>query len=140
MQAFALEANLYCDSSPSHPLPMHAACILPARKITHPRQVDVPEVWSELGHSQLEANEVGDAIESYLRSGDHSRHAEVIHRSTQAGAHAQLVKYLLMVRKKVKDPKVLSLNPSSSSWECASLRATQSQSSCPQDLQTMYSP
>ncbi len=66
-------------------------------------------MWSELGHSQLEANEVGDAIESYLRSADHSRHLEVIQRSTQAGAHAQLVKYLLMVRKKVKESKVLPI-------------------------------
>ena len=69
-------------------------------------QVDEPEVWSELGHSQLADNRVADAIESYLRSGDHSRHADVIQRSKEAGAHAQLVKFLLMVRKKVKDPIV----------------------------------
>ena len=80
--------------------------------------MDEPEVWSELGHSQLEANEGGDAIESYLRSADHSRHAEVIQRSTQAGAHAQLVKYLLMVRKKVKDPKVIPPNPSATDSIC----------------------
>lgn len=63
-------------------------------------------MWSELGHSQLESGLVAEAIESYLRSGDHSRHLEVIQRSNQAGAHAELVKFLLMVRKKVKDPKV----------------------------------
>ena len=63
-------------------------------------------MWSELGHSQLADNRVADAIESYLRSGDHSRHADVIQRSKDAGAHEQLVKFLLMVRKKVKDPMV----------------------------------
>ena len=73
-------------------------------------QVDEPEVWSELGHSQLESGLVADAIESYLKSGDHSRHLEVIQRSNQAGAHGALVKFLLMVRKKVKDPKVNRLS------------------------------
>ena len=74
-------------------------------------QVDEPEVWSELGHSQLADNRVADAIESYLRSGDYSRHAEVISRSKEAGAHAQLVKFLLMVRKKIKDPTVCLTQP-----------------------------
>lgn len=63
-------------------------------------------MWSELAHSQLESNHVADAIDSYLKANDHSRHAEVIQRSNQAGAHSHLVDYLLMVRKKVKDPKV----------------------------------
>ena len=36
-------------------------------------QVDEPEVWSELGHSQLEHNNVADAIECYLRANDSSR-------------------------------------------------------------------
>ena len=73
-------------------------------------QVDEAEVWSELGHAQLEQGAVGDAIESYLKSGDHSRHLEVIQRSNQDNAHAQLVKFLLMVRKKIKDPKVRPLS------------------------------
>ena len=63
-------------------------------------------MWSELAHSQLDANLVADAIDSYLKAGDHSRHTDVIMKSNQASAHSQLVKYLLMVRKKVKDPKV----------------------------------
>ena len=63
-------------------------------------------MWSELAHSQLDSSLVADAIDSYLKANDHSRHAEVIQKSNQAGAHSQLVKYLLMVRKKVKDPKV----------------------------------
>lgn len=76
--------------------------------------MDEAEVWSELGHSQLEAGLVAEAIESYLKSGDHSRHLEVISRSNQAGAHSQLVNFLLMVRKKIKDPKVSTLLRSSS--------------------------
>jgi len=105
--------------SPPPPPPLSPRALFPqqvAKELISP-QVDEPEVWSELGHSQLEANEVGDAIESYLRSADHSRHLEVIQRSTQAGAHAQLVKFLLMVRKKVKDPKASS-PPPSPQWTC----------------------
>ena len=69
-------------------------------------QVDEPEVWSELGHAQLEAGAVDDAIASYLKSGDTSRYLDVIARSRDTGEHKVLVDFLLMVRKKVKDPKV----------------------------------
>ncbi len=68
--------------------------------------MDEAGVWTELGHAQLEAGAVNDAIGSYLRSGDSSRYQDVIARSQDAGAHGDLVKYLLMVRKKVKEPKV----------------------------------
>ena len=68
--------------------------------------MDEPGVWTELAHAQLEAGAVNDAIASYLRSGDSSRYLDVIARSQQANAHGDLVKYLLMVRKKVKESKV----------------------------------
>lgn len=40
------------------------------------------------------------------RSGDAGRYADVIARSNEASTFADLVKFLLMVRKKVKDPQV----------------------------------
>lgn len=39
------------------------------------------------------------------RSGDAGRYADVIARSNEASTFADLVKFLLMVRKKVKDPQ-----------------------------------
>ena len=69
-------------------------------------QVDEPGVWTELGHAQLDSGAVNEAISSYLRSGDSSRYKDVIARSQEANAHGDLVKYLLMVRKKVKESKV----------------------------------
>lgn len=69
-------------------------------------QVDEPGVWTELGHAQLDGGAVNEAIASYLRSGDSSRYKDVIARSQEANAHGDLVKYLLMVRKKVKESKV----------------------------------
>ena len=68
-------------------------------------QVDEPGVWTELGHAQLDGGAVNEAISSYLRSGDSSRYRDVIARSQEANAHGDLVKYLLMVRKKVKESK-----------------------------------
>ena len=69
-------------------------------------KVDEPEVWSELGHMQLGKSMVKEAIESYLRANDHSKHSEVIDKVAEAGWYPELVKYLLMVRRKVKDVKV----------------------------------
>lgn len=78
----------------------------------HGCQVDEAEVWTELGHAQLEAGSVAEAIASYLKSGHTGRYVDVIDRSKDRGAHAELVKFLLMVRKKIKEPKVCSFLPS----------------------------
>ncbi|WIA40738.1 hypothetical protein OEZ86_004423 [Tetradesmus obliquus] len=69
-------------------------------------KVDEAPVWSELGHAYLEAGQVPDAIASYLRSSDSSSYLQVIEACTAAGCYEDLVKYLLMVRKKVKESKV----------------------------------
>ena len=68
--------------------------------------MDEPAVWSELGHAQLEAKLVADAIASYLKSSDSSKHLDVITKSKDSDCYDVLVEYLLMVRKKVKDAKV----------------------------------
>ena len=68
--------------------------------------MDEPAVWTELAHAQLDHGEAAEAIASYLRAGDSSRYADVIARSQEVGCYDELVKYLLMVRKKVKDNKV----------------------------------
>ena len=70
-------------------------------------QVDEPAVWTELAHAQLDHGDVAEAIASYLRAGDSSRYVDVIARSQEAACYEELVKYLLMVRKKVKDNKVI---------------------------------
>lgn len=69
-------------------------------------KVDEAPVWSELAHVQLERGLVSDAIGSYLRAQDSSKYVQVIEKSKDAGCYDDLVKYLLMVRKKVKEPKV----------------------------------
>lgn len=75
-------------------------------------------MWTELGHAQLEAGAINDAIGSYLRSGDSSRYMDVIARSQEANAHGDLVKYLLMVRKKVKESKVRPMSSPKAGAPC----------------------
>lgn len=76
------------------------------RALDFATKVDEANVWSELGHSQLDHDLVADAIASYLRGGDVSKYVQVIEKSQNAECFEDLVKYLLMARKKVKDAKV----------------------------------
>lgn len=69
-------------------------------------KMDEPGVWSELADAYLGAGRVADAIAAYLRAGDTGKWAEVIDAAAAAGEHGELIKYLLMARKKVKDPRV----------------------------------
>jgi len=69
-------------------------------------KIDEANVWSELAHSQLEHGLVAEAIASYLRGADASKYVQVIDKSQDAECFEDLVKYLLMARKKVKDAKV----------------------------------
>lgn len=67
---------------------------------------DEAPVWSELAHAQLEAGQVAEAISSYLKASDSSKYIAVTEAAKGTGCYDDLVKYLLMVRKKVKEPKV----------------------------------
>mmetsp|Transcript_40808 Transcript_40808/g.97020 ORF Transcript_40808/g.97020 Transcript_40808/m.97020 type:complete len:1701 (-) Transcript_40808:29-5131(-) len=69
-------------------------------------KVELPEVWSELAHAQLSQRLVSDAISSYLRANDHTKYTDVISAAKEEEVFADLVKYLLMVRKRVKEPQV----------------------------------
>lgn len=76
------------------------------RALDYATKIDEPTVWSELGHSQLEHNLVADAIDSYLRASDPSKYTQLIDKSKVAECYEELVKYLLMARKTIKDSKV----------------------------------
>lgn len=69
-------------------------------------KVDEVPVWSELGHAQLNEGHVADAIQSYLRASDASNYALVTEKAKTGEVYEDLVKYLLMVRKKQKEPRV----------------------------------
>ena len=66
-------------------------------------KVDQPDVWSALAGAQLEEGLVKDCIAAYIRAEDSSNHRAVIEKAKAAGVYEDLVKFLVMVRKKIKD-------------------------------------
>ena len=69
-------------------------------------KVGEPAVWTELADAYLAHGRVSDAIAAYLLANETSKYAEVIERANESQDFGDLVKFLLMVRKKVKDPKI----------------------------------
>jgi clathrin heavy chain len=69
-------------------------------------QVDLPEVWSKVAKAQLDGLRVSDSIDSYIKAQDASNHLEVIETATHAGKDEDLIKYLRMSRKTLREPAI----------------------------------
>lgn len=69
-------------------------------------QVDLPEVWSRVAKAQLDGLRVSDSISSYIRANDPSNYLEVIETATHAGKDEDLIKYLRMARKTLREPAI----------------------------------
>lgn len=69
-------------------------------------RVDTPEVWSKVAKAQLDGLRVGDSIDSYIRAGDPSNFNEVIEIATHAGKDDELIKFLRMSRKTLREPPI----------------------------------
>lgn len=69
-------------------------------------RVEEDAVWSQVGKAQLREGLVSDAIESFIRADDATQFLDVIRASEDADVYHDLVRYLLMVRQKTKEPKV----------------------------------
>eukprot|EP00824_Muranothrix_gubernata_P004637 TRINITY_DN15925_c0_g1_i1.p1 TRINITY_DN15925_c0_g1~~TRINITY_DN15925_c0_g1_i1.p1 ORF type:complete len:1721 (+),score=473.39 TRINITY_DN15925_c0_g1_i1:271-5163(+) len=70
------------------------------------QRVDEADVWSRLGKAQLDENMVKEAIESYIKADDPSLYEEVIQAAEREDVFSDLVKFLEMARKKVKEPVI----------------------------------
>lgn len=66
-------------------------------------RVDTPEVWTRVAKAQLDGLRVTDSIESYIRAGDASNFLEVIEIATHAGKDEDLIKFLRMARKTLRE-------------------------------------
>eukprot|EP00027_Filamoeba_sp_ATCC50430_P011479 CAMPEP_0168551566 /NCGR_PEP_ID=MMETSP0413-20121227/6241_1 /TAXON_ID=136452 /ORGANISM="Filamoeba nolandi, Strain NC-AS-23-1" /LENGTH=1709 /DNA_ID=CAMNT_0008582101 /DNA_START=58 /DNA_END=5187 /DNA_ORIENTATION=- len=71
-------------------------------------RINEPEVFSRLARHQLTNGLVKEAIASYLKANDPEYFHDVIHAANQADLHNELVKYLEMCLKKMKDPYIES--------------------------------
>ncbi|GAB7357211.1 hypothetical protein MBLNU459_g8194t3 [Dothideomycetes sp. NU459] len=69
-------------------------------------QVDLPEVWSKVAKAQLDGLRVSDAVESYIRAQDPSNYNEVIEIAVHAGKDEELIKFLRMARKTLREPPI----------------------------------
>ena len=69
-------------------------------------QVDLPEVWSKVAKAQLDGLRVTDSVESYIKAQDPSNYHEVIETATHAGKDEDLIKYLRMARKTLREPPI----------------------------------
>ncbi|KAG5976528.1 hypothetical protein E4U58_003360 [Claviceps cyperi] len=74
------------------------------RSQAYAEEVDIPQVWSKVAKAQLDGLRVADALESYIKAEDPKNHTEVIEIATQAGKNEELVKYLRMARKTLREP------------------------------------
>ncbi|KAL5974984.1 hypothetical protein ACLOJK_031660 [Asimina triloba] len=69
-------------------------------------RVEEDAVWSQVAKAQLREGLVSEAIESFIRADDATQFLEVIRCAEDANVYHDLVRYLLMVRQKTKEPKV----------------------------------
>ncbi|KAI5295640.1 hypothetical protein KEM52_000745 [Ascosphaera acerosa] len=69
-------------------------------------RVEIPEVWSRVAKAQLDGLRVSDSIQSYIKAGDPSNYLEVIEVATHAGKDEDLVEYLTMARKTLREVPV----------------------------------
>ncbi|KAI5306569.1 hypothetical protein KEM55_008568, partial [Ascosphaera atra] len=69
-------------------------------------RVELPEVWSRVAKAQLDGLRVSDSIQSYIRADDPSNYGEVIEVATAAGKDEDLVEFLKMARKTLREPAV----------------------------------
>ncbi|POS85338.1 Clathrin heavy-chain terminal, partial [Erysiphe pulchra] len=69
-------------------------------------RVDLPEVWSRIAKAQLDGLRITDSIASYIRAEDSSNYQEVIEISTHAGKDEDLIKFLRMARKTLREPAI----------------------------------
>uniref|UniRef100_A0A166BZ42 Clathrin heavy chain n=1 Tax=Daucus carota subsp. sativus TaxID=79200 RepID=A0A166BZ42_DAUCS len=77
-----------------------------ARAVEFAFRVEEDAVWSQVGKAQLRDGLVSDAIESFIRADDATQFLEVIHAAEDGDVYNDLVRYLLMVRQKTKEPRV----------------------------------
>ncbi|EJD47981.1 clathrin heavy chain [Auricularia subglabra TFB-10046 SS5] len=76
------------------------------RGVEYANKVNMPEVWSRLAKAQLDGLRIKDSIDSYIKAQDPSNFAEVIEIANHAGKHDDLVRYLQMARKTLREPKI----------------------------------
>ena len=78
------------------------------RALEFAERIDVPDVWSKVGKAQLDDSSVQAAIDSYLRASDYTNFAEIIAVCNETNKYEELVKFLQISRKAVREAVIES--------------------------------
>lgn len=103
-EAFEVYKKINDHSSAANVLVEHIVSI--DRAQDYAERVELPEVWSRVAKAQLDGLRVSDSIESYIRAEDPSNYNEVIEIATHAGKDEDLIKFLRMARKTLREPAI----------------------------------
>lgn len=76
------------------------------RAMTYVERLDEPNLWFQLASAQLESLKTKDAIDSFMKSNNPSKFSEVIDTARQTNDYDELIDYLIMARKTLKEPKI----------------------------------
>ncbi|KAK0624744.1 hypothetical protein B0T17DRAFT_577343 [Bombardia bombarda] len=76
------------------------------RAQAYAEEVDLPEVWSKVAKAQLDGLRVSDSIASYIKADDPRNYQEVIEIAVAAGKNEELIKYLRMARKTLRETAI----------------------------------
>ena len=76
------------------------------------KKINIPSIWGKLGRAQLNAHEVKEAIDSFIKANDYEifikandyeMYHEVINEAEQQGKFEELIKFLTKARNLKKD-------------------------------------
>lgn len=103
-EAFEVYKKINDHQSAANVLVEHIVSI--DRAQDYAEKVELPEVWSRVAKAQLDGLRVSDGISSYIRADDPSNYNEVIEIATHAGKDEDLIKFLRMARKTLREPAI----------------------------------
>lgn len=103
-EAFEVYKKINDHKSAANVLVEHVVSIDRAQE--YAERVELPEVWSRVAKAQLDGLRVTDGIASYIRADDPNNYNEVIEIATHAGKDEDLIKYLRMARKTLREPPI----------------------------------
>lgn len=103
-EAFEIYKKIGNNEAAANVLVEHVVSIDRAQAFAE--HVDTPEVWSKVAKAQLDGLRISDSIDSYIKAGDPKNYEEVIEIAVRAGKNEELVKYLRMARKTLREPAI----------------------------------
>eukprot|EP00033_Pygsuia_biforma_P001350 GCRY01001529.1.p1 GENE.GCRY01001529.1~~GCRY01001529.1.p1 ORF type:complete len:1614 (+),score=231.96 GCRY01001529.1:130-4971(+) len=78
------------------------------RALEYAERFNQPELWAEVGLTQLKTGAITDSIESFLKAEFTNNYKEIIEKCKEAECFDHLIKYLRMVKNSIRDSVIES--------------------------------